>query len=149
MKLAVLTTALLLCVSSAKAQHSCQHSPATTSSQTFQQSGLSGGAGSGSIGTAGGALTYEEPRDFKVIYVTNDGKYVPSNYMNYDEALALGKQQIAASEEMAKNRANTSLGEIARTYRAAKERTQEMEAKVVQVDADRIDTCAASSRCRP
>lgn len=147
MKLSLLIGAVLLSVSSANAQNSCKHSPASTSSQNFQMGGMSGGGG-GEIGSAGAALTYEPPREFKVTYVTNDGEYVPSNYMNYDDALALGRQEIAASEEIAKNRANTSLGEIARAYRKAKERTQLLEAKVVQVDADRIDACSATRNCR-
>lgn len=140
MKLTVLIAVLLLSVSSAEAQHSCQHSPATASTQTFQLSGLGTGS-SGSIGSAGTALTYEAPREFKLIYVTNDGNYVPSTYMNYDEALALGRQQIAAGEEMAKNQSKESLGEIARAYRAAKERSTELEAKTVQIDAERLEVC--------
>ncbi|MGB2592088.1 MAG: hypothetical protein WAJ96_15645 [Candidatus Acidiferrum sp.] len=148
MKLSLLIGAFFLSVSSANAQNSCKHGPASTSSQNFQMSGLGGGAGGGGeIGTAGGGLTYEPPRDFKVSYVTNDGEYVPSNYMNYDDALALGRHEIAASEEMAKNRSNSSLGEVARAYRAAKERPQELEAKVVQADAERIDACSATRNC--
>lgn len=138
MKLTVLVAVLLFSVSSAEAQHSCQHSPAVASSPTFQLSGVGGAGGSGSIGSggAGTALSYEAPREFKLTYVTNDGKYVPSNYMNYDDALALGRQQIAAGEETAKNQSNVSLGEIARAYRATKDRSQELEASAVQLDAD-------------
>lgn len=147
MKLTILIAAILLCVASAEAQHSCQHSPAVSSSQTFQMNGMGGAGGSGSIGSAGAALTYEEPREFKVSYVTNDGNYVPSNYMNYDDALALGREQVATEEAMAKAQSRTSLGEIARAYRAAKDRSTELEAKAVRKEGEGLEACSVS-HCR-
>jgi hypothetical protein len=50
-----------------------------------------------------------------------DRCYVPSTYMNYDDAVALGKQQLADQQK--------SLGEVAREVRAQKARSQENQDK--------------------
>jgi hypothetical protein len=126
---------LLLFAASAQAQHT--HSFSSGSSINpggGYGGGYSGGwdgygAGGYGYGSGGsqhhGGLQYEPPREFSSGYVTNDGPYIPSTFMNYDDALALGKQQLAAAAAVsAQADTGPSLGDVARACRAAKSSTQ-------------------------
>src|SRR5580698_8734164 len=120
MKSTLLLAALLLLGSTAQAQHHHQGSD-STGSQGFSNTGWSGISGGGiEYGSDIRALRYEQPADLKVGYAKNDGPFVPSTFMNYEDALALGRQQLAAAQVNAKNERAGSLGEIARAYRAGK-----------------------------
>lgn len=89
---------ILLFASSAQAQHHHQY-PNTGGAQGFIN-GWGGTSGGGiEYGSRGRSIRYEPPRDFEVSYARNDGPFVPSTYMNYNDALALGQQQLAAAEK--------------------------------------------------
>ncbi len=100
MKSSLFFAALLLFASSAQAQHHHQYP---------QHGGNGPGFGiNGWGGTSGGGMEYgfaAEPFATKIREViqsstrTNDGPFVPSTYMNYEDALALGQQQLAAAEK--------------------------------------------------
>jgi hypothetical protein len=141
MKASLLFAAVLLFASSTAGQQSRRHS-AIAQSQGFIQSG--GGSGGGEIGFGGSALIYEPPRDFKVQYVTNDGPYVPTSYMNYDDALALGRRQLAQAEEYAKHPSSLSLGEIARAYRTVRVSSQRLEARLTKNNLGSPESCNPS-----
>lgn len=64
-------------------------------------------------------VRYEPPATFAVGYATNDGDYVPSVYMDYQDALELGKRQLAEMQQA--NEHPVSLGEIARALRSVKQ----------------------------
>ena len=73
----------------------------------------------GSFGFGNSGVNYGPPATFAVAYGTNDGNYVPSVYMDYPEALELGKRQLAETQRA--NEHPVSLAEIARAYKAAKQ----------------------------
>jgi hypothetical protein len=92
-------------------------------------------------GFGGHAVRYEPPRNFEVSYATNDGPFVPSTYMNYEDALALGRQQLAAAREPAKEEAAVSLGEIARDLQAARVPTLRLQSRVLQDNSGNLQVC--------
>jgi hypothetical protein len=140
MKPSLLFAALLLFANSAPAQQPPRHNSLVATTQGYIISGFGGGEG-GSINSGGRAVHYEPPRRFAIGDVSNNGPVIPSTYMNYDDALALGEQQLAAAQESAKNTASTSLGEIARAYRNLKVSTLKLEARAVQSNAAKLDRC--------
>lgn len=141
MKSSLFLAAVLLLASTAQAQHHHQ-SPVATDSQGFSNNGWSGISGGGiEYGSDIRALRYEQPADLKVGYARNDGPFVPSTFMNYDEALALGRQQLAAAQEYAKSEGAASLGEIARTYRTTKVPTLKLQARVLQDNSGNLEVC--------
>ncbi|MGB2623062.1 MAG: hypothetical protein WA857_17160 [Candidatus Acidiferrum sp.] len=151
MKVSLLFAGLLLFAASAQAQHACHHSatPASENSQGYALNGFGGGIEGGSIGTPGGGLQYEPPRDFKIAYFTNDGPYVPSTYLNYEDALALGRQELAAGQELPKGNSTPSLGEIARAYRNRKAQSLQLEAHAMQDDSGKPELCTLNGKtCR-
>jgi len=99
------------------------------------------GWGSSSFGYSGRAVRYEDPRSFSVEYFRNDGPFVPSTYMKYEDALALGQQQLAAAEKAAQGDASASLGEVARSYRASKVPTLKLQSRVLQDNSGRLEVC--------
>jgi hypothetical protein len=141
---------LLLFAASAQAQHSHSFS----SSSIINQGGGYGGGYSGGwdgygaggygYGAGGshhhGGLRYEAPREFSTGCVTNDGPYVPSTFMNYNEALALGQQQLAAAKP-AQAETGPSLGDVARAYRAARNSTQAPPTRALQDNSGRLHIC--------
>jgi hypothetical protein len=149
MKLSLALIALLLFAASAQAQHS--HSFSSGSSLTQGGSyggGYSGGwdgYGGGGYGSGGfhhhGGLRYEPPREYSTGYVANDGPYIPSTFMNYDDALALGKQQLAAAAKPAQPDPGPSLGDIARAYRAARSSAQAPPTLALQDNSGRLHIC--------
>jgi len=143
MKSGLSLIALLLFAISAHAQHS--HSPATGGGNS---SGLgnnwgnwSSGWGFGSFGSPGRPVRYEDPRNFSVEYARNDGPFVPSTFMSYDDAVALGQQQLAAAEKAVQGDVNASLGEVARSYRAGRIPTLKLQSRVLQDDSGRLEIC--------
>jgi hypothetical protein len=142
MKQSLFFAVLLLFATSAQAQHS--HQPAANSSTTgygYGQGGWGGGWGSGSFGSRDRVVAYEPPREYSIGYAKNDGPIVPSTYMNYEDALALGQQQLAAVEKPAPSEAGTSLGDMARAYRAAKIPTLRLPSRVLQDNSGNLAIC--------
>jgi hypothetical protein len=143
MKCSLVLVGLLFFATSAYAQHS--HLPAMGGGNS---SGLGnnwgnwgGGWGSGSFGSHSRPVRYEAPRDYSVEYARNDGPFVPSTYMNYADAVVLGQQELAAAEKAAQGGDNPSLGEVARSYRAAKFPTLKLQSRVVQDNAGKLEVC--------
>jgi hypothetical protein len=124
MKYSLLLVGLLFFAAAAQAQHS--HMPIMSGGGTggsgYGYGGYGCGWGSSSFGYSGRPVRYEDPRNFSVEYAENDGPFVPSTYMNYEDALALGQQQLAATEKAAQGDATPSLGDVARSYRGVKSR---------------------------
>jgi len=145
MKPSLLLIAMALFASSAQAQHS--HMPPTegggSATNNFGAGGWGGSSawGSSSFGSHPRGLAYESPREFTVGYATNDGPFVPSTYMNYDDALALGRQQLATAEKAAQGEAYPPLGDVARAYRAVKIPTLKLQARVVQDNSGKLTVC--------
>ncbi len=144
MKSSLVFVALLLVASSAQAQHS--RTPSTENGGGLGQGYGYGGWGSGSglssnFGSAGHRVAHENPRNFTIGYAQNDGPFVPSVYMKYEDALELGRQQLAAAEKAAQGDPAQSLGEIARSYRTAKVPTLKLQAHVLQDNSGRLTVC--------
>lgn len=139
MKAAIAFIALLLLATCVQAQHHHQ-SPGSASGSGFLNNGWNNG-GYGEIGSFGRPVRYEPPRNFAIVYAKNDGEYIPSTYMNYEDALALGKQQLAAAQQATQADASLSLGEVARTLRAAKVPTLRLQVRVTQDNSGRLQIC--------
>ena len=162
MKSSLALLLLLLFATGAQAQHSHSFS----SGSNFNQGGSYGGGYSGGDGYGAGGygaggyssagygygygtggfhhhsgLRYEPPREFSTGYVTNDGPYVPSTFMSFEEGLALGKQQLAAAANPAQPDAGPSLGDVARAYRIARSSTQATPALALQDNSGRLHIC--------
>jgi hypothetical protein len=143
MKSSLLLASFLLFAASAHAQHS--HRPAmgggNSSGFGYNRGNWGGGWGSNSFGSPGRPVRYEDPRNFSVDYARNDGPFVPSTFMNYEDAVALGRQQLAAAEKAAQGDDEASLGVVARSYRAAKVPTLKLQSRVVQDNSGRLEVC--------
>jgi hypothetical protein len=145
MKSSLFLVALLLLGTTAQAQHHHQGSD-SASSQGSSNSGWGGISGGGiEYGSDIRALRYEPPADLKIGYAKNDGAFVPSTFMNYDDALALGRQQLAAAQENAKNEGAVSLGEIARISRAVRVPTLRLQTRVLQDNSGNLEVCNLNS----
>jgi hypothetical protein len=143
MKSSLLLVGLLLFATSAHAQHS--HSPAMGGGNS---SGLGnnwgnwgGGWGSGSFGSHGRPVRYEAPRNYSIDYARNDGPFVPSTYMNYEDAVVLGQQQLAAAEKASQGDGTPSLGDVARSYRSVRVPTMKLESRVLQDNSGKLEVC--------
>jgi hypothetical protein len=143
MKCSLLLAGFLLFATAAHAQHS--HSPAMSGGHSpglgNNWGNWSGGWGSSSFGSHGRPVRYEDPRNFSVDYARNDGPFVPSTFMNYEDAVVLGRQQLAAAEKAAQGDDEPSLGDVARSYRAAKVPTLKLQSRVVQDNSGRLEVC--------
>jgi len=142
MKSSLLLAGFLLLASSAQAQHS--HSPAMSGGGIgpgYGQGNWGYGWGSGSLGYSGRPVRYEEPRTFYVGYAQNDGAFVPSIYMTYEDAVALGQQQLAAAAKAEQGDGSPSLGDLARSYRAIKVPTLRLQSRVLQDSSGRLEVC--------
>jgi hypothetical protein len=93
------------------------------------------------FGFGGRAVRYEPPRNFEVGYAKNDGPFVPSTYMNYEDALALGRQQLATTEKSGPSDSGLSLGEAARAFRATKVPTLRLQSRVLQDNSGNLEIC--------
>jgi len=102
---------------------------------------FSGGYGSsgfsGFSSTAGTPVMWVPPREFMLLYANNDGPFVPSTFMKYDEALALAKQQIAQQELDAQ----TSFAETVRKAQADKVPTFRLKSRIVQDNTGKLQVC--------
>lgn len=140
MKPSLLFAVILLMASSAQAQHPHQN-PSTGSGQGFIN-GWGGTSGGGiGYGSGGRAVRYEPPRNLEVGYARNDGPFVPSTYMNYNDALALGQQQLASAEKANPSDSGSSLGEAARAFRAGKVPTLGLQSRVLQDNSGNLEIC--------
>jgi hypothetical protein len=143
MKSSLLLAVFLLFAASAEAQHS--HSPAMGGGNGLgignSWGNWGGGWGSSSFGGRGRPVRYEDPRNYSVEYARNDGPFVPSTFMNYEDAVALGRQQLAAAEKAAQGEDEPSLGEVARSYRATRVPTLKLQSRVVQDNSGRLAVC--------
>jgi hypothetical protein len=136
MKCGFAAVVVLVVASSAASNAHAQGQPmrASTSVPYYGGNASTGGSSAFSGGATIRPLTYEAPRELPLVYGVNDGPFVPSTFMKYDDALALGKEQIAEQEA----RANMSLGEVARSYRAEKVPTMQLQNRVVQDNAGKL-----------
>jgi hypothetical protein len=142
MKPSLLLAGLLLLASSAQAQHS--HLPNTGGSGIGLGNGQGNwgyGWGSSSFGSSGRPVHYENPRSFSVEYARNDGPFVPSTFMSYEEAVTLGQQQIAAAAKAEEDNGALSLGEVARSLRTGKIPTLKLRTRVLQDSSGRLEVC--------
>jgi len=141
MKTSLLLIAVLFLAISAQAQSSHVHMQNIPTSQASGPGGLTSGSspGNSTIGSAGRALEYQPPRNLLVGYAKNDGNFVPSTYMNYTDALALGKQQMATGAKPAQSGGGPSLGEVARSYKIVK--VSKLQAGLVQGDSGKLEAC--------
>jgi hypothetical protein len=143
MKPSLCFAALLLLAGSAQAQHS--HSSPTgggnPAGSGYGQGGWGSGWGSSSFDSNGRRVAYEPPRDYSIGYAKNDGPFVPSTYMNYDDALALGQQQLAAAEKAEPGDLGPSLGDVARAFRASKVPTLRLQSRVSQDNSGNLQVC--------
>jgi hypothetical protein len=115
-----------------------------------------GGGGGGWYGSdAGtsdfsGSVPYDPPTEFDIISAANDGPFVPSTFMKYEDALKLGRQQLAAAQEERKGQAAISLGAFARSYRANKVPTFGLRSRIVQDGAGKLQICNLNGNdCHP
>src|SRR5580658_4272594 len=145
MKTSLMLAGLLLCAASAQAQHSHQPFTGGGSGGGFGSNvggWGSGGAWSSSSSHRGGhAVNYQDPRSYSIQYAHNDGPFVPSTYMSYEEAVALGQQQVAAAQKAAQGEGTPSLGEVARSYRTVKVPTLKLQSRVLQDNSGRLEVC--------
>jgi hypothetical protein len=61
--------------------------------------------------------------------------------MNYEDALALGKQELAAAEKTELSDSGPSLGDAARAFRAAKVPTLRLQSRVLQDNSGNLEIC--------
>jgi hypothetical protein len=145
MKSSLLLAGLLLFAGMAQAQHTHQPITGGGNSSGFGNNvggwGSGGAWGSSNFGYAGRAVSYEDPRTYSVQSWRNDGPFIPSTYMTYEEAVALGQQQLAAAEKAAQGEGSPSLGDLARSYRAVKVPTLKLQSRVLQDDSGRLTVC--------
>jgi hypothetical protein len=145
MKSSLLLAGLLFFAGTAQAQHSHHPIMGGGNSSGFGNNvgswGSGGAWGSSNFGYAGRAVSYEDPRSFSLEYARNDGPFVPSTYMSYKEAVALGQQQLAAAEKAAQDEGSPSLGDVARSYRAVKVATLRLQSRVLQDNSGRLTVC--------
>jgi hypothetical protein len=142
MKSSLLLVGLLLLGSSAEAQHS--HPPNMGGGGVGIGNNLGNwgyGWGSSTFGYSGRPVRYENPRSFSVEYARNDGPFVPSTYMSYEAAVALGQQQLAAAAKAEEGNGALSLGEVARAFRTAKVPTLKLQTRVLQDSSGRLEVC--------
>jgi hypothetical protein len=135
MKPGLLLVVLLLFAASAQAQHCHTPSGASSGGPVWN---FGGTLGSSTINWEQSGLQYEPPRTYTVGYAKNDGEYIPTTYMNYEDALALGKQQLAARQlsVSVQSTANVPLGDVARFYRNLK--VTNLQASAIRVDSDKL-----------
>ena len=141
MKTGLLLAAFLLLSTSAEAQSSRPHMQSGLISSGGGPGGLTSGPfpGGSTISPSGNSLQHESPRNLVVGYAKNDAKFVPSTFMNYNDALALGKQQIAAAAKPSQEGAAPSLAEVARAYKIVK--VSQLHASLVQGDSGKLEAC--------
>ena len=147
MKIGILIGSFLICATSAQAQHACAHGGMTSNAGNGVSWSLGGQIGGATINSGQQSEHHLASHPLTLSYGRNDGEYVPTTYMNYDEALALGRQQLADAEQSARKSDTPSLGEIARNLRVAK--TMNLQASRVQGDSRNLEVCdLKTTNCR-
>ena len=144
MKFRIVFAAGLLFAGAAQAQstHQIISNAAGSAGASF-----GGGFGGGAINSAGGhPVAYEAPRQFAVGYATNDGPFVPSTFMNYEDALALGKQMLSDEEEARAGRGPLSVAGAARINKAAKASTSRPGLRILQDSAGKLQVCDSDGK---
>jgi len=142
MKSSLLLAGFLLFATSAHAQHSHRPAMGGGNGSGFGYNGGNWGGGWGSsFGSHGRPVRYEDPRNYSVEYARNDGPFLPSTFMKYEDAVALGQQQLAAAEKALQDDDGPSLGDVARSYRAARVPTLKLQSRVVQDNSGRLEVC--------
>jgi hypothetical protein len=145
MKTSLMCTALFLFAGSACAQQSRPTTP-TCTSQGYNWSGGGYGGGYGGYGGSlssgsGRPVRWEPPREFLVGYARNDGEFVPSTFMDYDDAVALGKQILAEQAADQSENPKFSVAAAARANRAVKVTTMRLRSRVAQDGDGRLVIC--------
>jgi hypothetical protein len=135
MKYGFAAVVVLLFASGACAQS--QPMRASTNAPYYSGSAGTGGGGAFSGALSNQPLTYEAPRELPLVHASLDGPFVPSTFMKYEDAIALGKELIAEQEAAA----NRSLGEVARAYRTQKVPTMQLQNRVVQDNKGSLQKC--------
>lgn len=138
------TVAILMFASFAQAQSGHPHTMTTGGGTGYnygQGSWGTGGGWSGWGSSGGRAVVFEPPREYAVGYARNDGDFVPSVYMNYEDALALGKRLLADEEARANGEGAYSLAEAARAARIAKVPTLHLKSRVLQDNSGKMLVC--------
>lgn len=77
-------------------------------------------------------------------FAQGDANFVPSTYVSYKKALAMGKQP----QQQPDSSSNASLGDVARAYRAASKKNPEAKQKIPTVTQDnsgKIVVCKSDS----
>jgi hypothetical protein len=136
MKYGFVAVVVLLVASNAHAQG---QSIRTSTNLPYYGGGASTGGGSGfnGGGASGHPVIYEAPREFPLVYGANDGPFVPSTFMKFEDAIALGKEIIAEQQAQAA----ISLGDVARAYRYEKVPTFQLKNRVVQDNTGKLEKC--------
>ena len=150
MKISLVLGAVLICAASAQAQHACAHGGTTSNAGNGVSWSLGGQIGGATINSGQQSEHHLAPHPLTLSYGKNDGEYVPTTYMNYDEALALGRQQLADAAEATLSArvtqpfANIPLGDVARLLRSAKLAT--LEARALRTDSLKLQSPAKSQQ---
>lgn len=143
MKASLAIAAILVFASCAPAQSSHPHT-VTSGGGGYNYNPASWGTGGGWSGWNSGSghtVVFEPPREYFVGSATNDGAFVPSVYMSYEDALALGKQMLAEEQARAKGEGAYSLGEAARAARIAKVPTFRLKSRITQDNSGKLLVC--------
>lgn len=154
MKFSFAIAVILLAACAAQGQSGGKH-PITNSGNlgsggVSSPSWDSGSGWSGINSPIGRPVAWQPPREYSIEYATNDGPFVPSVYMRYEEALALGRQQLAAAHEGSKPEATVSLGEAAHILRTQKLPTLRLRIRVVQDNEGKLHICNLNGNdCHP
>ena len=153
MRHCLLVAVFLTLAASAQAQNTI---PRAASNTPYWGSGGGwrgdGGSSSGINSAIGRPVEWEPPREYSVDYATNDGPFIPSTYMEYDEALELGRRLLAAQQAKADVAANhaVSLGEAAHALRIARVPTLRLKSRVLQDNSGHLHLCNLNGNdCRP
>jgi hypothetical protein len=84
---------------------------------------------------------------FSVVEAVNDGAYIPSTMMDYDQTVALGEQQL--EKQQAREANPTSLADRARKALAHAAPNASAPVLAEQDDAGQVQVCAPGDNCRP
>jgi|GEM_PF-3433571 len=144
MKSSVTSVVILMFASCAPAQSAHPHIMTTgggTGYNYSQGSWGTGGGWSGGGSSSGRAVVFEPPREYAAGYARNDGDFVPSVYMNYEDALALGKQMLADEKARGKGEGAYSLADAARAARIAKVPTMRLKSRITQDNSGKMLVC--------
>lgn len=144
MKASLAVAAILVFASCAQAQSSHIRTVTDGGGNGYNYGQTSWGTGSGLSGwnsPGGRPVVFEPPRQYFAGSAKNDGPFVPSVYMSYEDALVLGRQMLAEEEAKAKGEGAYSLGEAARAARIAKVPTFRLKSRITQDNSGKLLVC--------